>query len=229
MWSPAFLQALFLFVLLWQDNEYLKPREKMVKQQIEQRGVKDPVVLNAMRTVKRHEFVPSAEVDDAYEDYPLPIGYGQTISQPYIVAFMTEAIKPQAGFKVLEIGTGSGYQAAVLSAIVKEVYTIEIVPELARTATDRLKRAGFKNVQVKSDDGYNGWKDQAPFDAIVVTAAAEYIPPPLIAQLKDGGRMVIPVGTPYMTQTLILVEKKRDATTTKNLLPVAFVPLTRRK
>src|SRR5688572_15017720 len=229
MWSPAFLQALFLFVLLWQDNEYLKPREKMVKQQIEQRGVKDPVVLKAMRDVKRHEFVPSAEVDDAYEDYPLPIGYGQTISQPYIVAFMTEAIKPQAGFKVLEIGTGSGYQAAVLSAIVKEVYTIEIVPELARTATDRLKRAGFKNVQVKSDDGYNGWKDQAPFDAIVVTAAAEYIPPPLIAQLKDGGRMVIPVGTPYMTQTLILVEKKRDATTTKNLLPVAFVPLTRRK
>src|SRR5688572_6214644 len=229
MWSPAFLQALFLFVLLWQDNEYLKPREKMVKQQIEQRGVKDPVVLKAMRDVKRHEFVPSAEVDDAYEDYPLPIGYGQTISQPYIVAFMTEAIKPQAGFKVLEIGTGSGYQAAVLSAIVKEVYTIEIVPELGKSANEKLKKADCKNVQTRTSDGYNGWKEQAPYDAIVVTAAAEHIPPPLIAQLKNGGKMVIPVGSSFMTQMLILVEKKKDSITTRNLLPVVFVPLTRKK
>jgi protein-L-isoaspartate(D-aspartate) O-methyltransferase len=201
----------------------------MVKQQIERRGVKDPVVLKAMRAVKRHEFVPADQVDKAYEDRPLPIGYGQTISQPYIVAYMTEVIKPQSNFKVLEIGTGSGYQAAILSAIVKEVYTIEIIPELGKSATERLKKADCKNVQVKTSDGYNGWKEHAPYDAIIVTAAAEYIPPPLIGQLKDGGKMVIPVGSSFMTQMLILVEKKKDTTTTKNLLPVAFVPLTRKK
>src|SRR4030095_5017686 len=198
--------------------------EKMVAQQIEDRGVEDPAVLKAMRTVKRHEFVPSDLVDFAYEDRPLPIGYGQTISQPYIVAYMTETIKPQSNFKVLEIGTGSGYQAAVLSAIVKEVYTIEIVPELGNAAANRLKKSGYKNIQVKTDDGYNGWKEHAPYDAIMVTAAAEYIPPPLIEQLKDGGLMVIPVGSPFMTQMLMLVEKKGKKPTTKSLLPVAFVP-----
>lgn len=229
MWSPSFFLGLFLLVLPWQENLYQERREKMVTQQIEDRGVNNPVVLKAMRTVKRHEFVPSAQVDYAYEDRPLPIGYGQTISQPYIVAYMTETIKPQSNFKVLEIGTGSGYQAAVLSAIVKEVYTIEIIPELAKAATERLKKAKCDNVQVKTDDGYNGWKEHAPYDAIVVTAAAEYIPPPLIGQLKDRGVMVIPVGSSYMTQMLILVEKKKDATTTKSLLPVTFVPLTRKQ
>ena len=200
----------------------------MVKQQIERRGVREPAVLKAMQTVKRHEFVPATEVDNAYDDRPLPIGYGQTISQPYIVAYMTEIIKPKADYKVLEIGTGSGYQAAVLSAIVKEVYTIEIVPELGNAAANRLKKSGYKNIQAKTDDGYNGWKEHAPFDAIMVTAAAEYIPPPLIEQLKDGGLMVIPVGSPFMTQMLMLVEKKGKKTRTKSLLPVAFVPFTRK-
>lgn len=229
MWGPSFFISLFLFVLPWQENVYSERREKMVKQQIEERGVTDPAVLKAMRTVKRHEFVPSAQVDFAYEDRPLPIGYGQTISQPYIVAYMTEVIKPQSNFKVLEIGTGSGYQAAVLSTIVKEVYTIEIIPELGKAAAERLKKANCENVQVKTDDGYNGWKEHAPYDAIIVTAAAEHIPPPLIGQLKDRGLMVIPVGSAFMTQMLILVEKKKEATTTKSLLPVAFVPFTRKE
>jgi protein-L-isoaspartate(D-aspartate) O-methyltransferase len=229
MWGPSFFISLFLFVLPWQENVYSERREKMVKQQIEERGVTDPAVLKAMRTVKRHEFVPSAQVDFAYEDRPLPIGYGQTISQPYIVAYMTEVIKPQSNFKVLEIGTGSGYQAAVLSTIVKEVYTIEIIPELGKAAAARLKKANCENVQVKTDDGYNGWKEHAPYDAIIVTAAAEHIPPPLIGQLKDRGLMVIPVGSAFMTQMLILVEKKKEATTTKSLLPVAFVPFTRKE
>jgi protein-L-isoaspartate(D-aspartate) O-methyltransferase len=228
MWNPAFYIGLFLFVIPWQQDPYMAKREKMVKQQIERRGIKDPMVLKAMRTVKRHEFVPAGQTANAYDDRPLPIGYGQTISQPYIVAYMTEVIKPQSNFKVLEIGTGSGYQAAILSAIVKEVYTIEIIPELGKLASERLKKADCKNVQATTSDGYNGWKEHAPYDAIVVTAAAEHIPPPLIKQLKDGGKMVIPVGSTFMTQMLILVEKKKDSTTTRNLLPVAFVPLTRR-
>ncbi|HTI89421.1 MAG TPA: protein-L-isoaspartate(D-aspartate) O-methyltransferase [Puia sp.] len=229
MWGPSFLIGLMLFVLPWQEDAYKERREKMVTQQIERRGVEDPAVLTAMRTVKRHEFVPSGQVNNAYDDRPLPIGYGQTISQPYIVAYMTEAIKPLSSFKVLEVGTGSGYQAAILSVIVKEVYTIEIIPELGKAATERLKKAGCKNVQLKTDDGYNGWEEHAPYDAIVVTAAAEYIPPPLIGQLKDGGKMIIPVGSPFMTQMLVLVEKKMDRTTTKSMLPVSFVPFTRKK
>ncbi|HEX6428174.1 MAG TPA: protein-L-isoaspartate(D-aspartate) O-methyltransferase, partial [Niastella sp.] len=214
-------------MLPWQDDQYTAKREKMVKQQIERRGVKDPVVLKAMRIVKRHEFVPAGQTNNAYEDRPLPIGYGQTISQPYIVAYMTEVIKPQSHFKVLEIGTGSGYQAAILSAIVKEVYTIEIIDELGKSATERLKK-DYKNVQVKTSDGYHGWKEHAPYDAIVVTAAAEHIPPPLIGQLKDGGKMVIPVGSSFMTQMLILVEKKKESISTRNLIPVTFVPFTRK-
>jgi protein-L-isoaspartate(D-aspartate) O-methyltransferase len=228
MWSAAIYIGLFLFVLPWQQDVHTARREKMVKQ-IERRGVKDAAVLKTMRTVKRHEFVPADQLNNAYQDRPLPIGYGQTISQPYIVAYMTEVIKPQSNFKVLEIGTGSGYQAAILSGIVKEVYTIEIVPELGKSAAEQLQKAGCKNVQAKTSDGYNGWKEYAPYDAIVVTAAAEHIPPPLIGQLKDGGKMVIPVGSSFMTQMLILVEKKKDSITTKNLLPVVFVPLTRRK
>ena len=225
----SFLIGLFVLLLSGHQNVHKERREKMVKEQIERRGVKDAAVLKAMQTVKRHEFVPAAQVDNAYEDRPLPIGHGQTISQPYIVAYMTDVIKPKPDFKVLEIGTGSSYQAAVLAEIVKEVYTIEIVPELGKTATERLKKLGYKNVQVKTDDGYHGWKEHAPYDAIVMTAAAEYIPPPLIEQLKDNGKMIIPVGSPFMTQMLMLVEKRDNKTKTKSLLPVTFVPFTRKK
>lgn len=220
---------LLVIAIPWQEDLYKAKREKMVKLQIEKRGVKDSAVLKSVLTVKRHEFVPPTLMENAYDDRPLPIGYGQTISQPYIVAYMTEAINLQPHYKVLEIGTGSGYQAAILSKIVKEVYTIEIIPELGNAATDRLKKTGYVNVQAKIADGYNGWQDHAPFDAIMVTAAAEYIPPPLIKQLKEGGKMVIPVGSPFMTQMLMLVEKKNNKIKTRSLLPVAFVPLTRKK
>ena len=226
----VFILFLFLFILLsaWQDP-YRQSREALVKNHIENSGVKDRAVLNAMRNVKRHLFVPENQMANAYNDRPMPIGYGQTISQPYIVAYMTEVIKPKPEFKVLEIGTGSGYQAAVLAEIVKEVYTIEIVPALGNAAGPRLKKLGYNNVNVKISDGYHGWKEHAPFDAIIVTAAAEFVPPPLIQQLKDGGKMVIPVGSPFMTQTLMLIEKKGKRITTKSLMPVVFVPFTRKQ
>jgi protein-L-isoaspartate(D-aspartate) O-methyltransferase len=220
--------AFLLFVSFFQED-YKERREGLVKRHIEKRGIKDAAVLNAMRQVKRHLFVPENSIPNAYDDRPLPIGYGQTISQPYIVAYMTEAIKPKPEFKVLEIGTGSGYQAAVLAEIVKEVYTIEIVPQLGNTAANRLKKLGYKNVQVKVGDGYYGWKEHGPYDAIVVTAAAEFVPPPLLEQLKDGGKMIIPIGSPFMTQMLMQVEKKGKRATTKSLLPVVFVPFTRAK
>ncbi len=196
----------------------------MVKFQIEDRGVKDKKVLDAMRAVLRHELVPASHISQAYNDHPVPIGYGQTISQPYIVALMTElaAIKP--GMKALEIGTGSGYQAAVLAEIIDSVYTIEIIKELGLSAADKLKKLGYTKVQVKIADGYYGWKEAAPFDVIIVTAAAEHIPPPLIEQLKEGGKMVIPVGHPFQVQNLMLVEKKEGKIKTKNILPVRFVP-----
>ena len=219
--AVSFLPFLMLIsLLLRQEDPYKNNREKMVKQQIENRDVKDEAVLKAMRSVKRHLFVPQGNVSEAYSDQPLPIGFGQTISQPYIVAYMTE---------VLEIGTGSGYQAAVLAEIVKEMYTVEIIPELGNTANERLKKLGYKNIFVKVADGYNGWKEHAPYDAIVVTAAAEYIPPPLVEQLKENGKMVIPVGSPFMTQMLMLVEKKGNKIITKSLVPVAFVPFKRNK
>ena len=210
-----------------QEGQFATLRNSMVEQQIVERGVKDPSTLHAMRKVQRHLFVPQDQVRNAYEDRPLPIGFGQTISQPYIVALMTETIQPSKGQKVLEIGTGSGYQAAVLAEIVREVYTIEIVDTLARQAARRLKSNKYNNVVVKSGDGYYGWKEHAPFDAIVVTAAAEHIPPPLIEQLKDGGRMIIPVGSPFMVQQLMLVEKIEGKTRTSSLLPVRFVPFKR--
>ena len=215
----------FLPLMLVQD--YKKLREDMVKTQIGNRGVKDSATLTALRKVPRHSFVPTGEVANAYEDRPLAIGYGQTISQPYIVGYMTEIIKPKAGQKVLEIGTGSGYQAAVLAEIVSKVYTIEIVEELGKQATTRLKNLGYKNIEVKTADGYHGWKEHAPFDAIVVTAAAEFIPPPLKEQLKDGGRMIIPVGSPYMTQQLMLIEKTGKSYRTTSKMPVRFVPFKR--
>jgi protein-L-isoaspartate(D-aspartate) O-methyltransferase len=208
-------------------DDYQSEREAMVRTQIEERGIKDRATLQAMRAVPRHLFVPPHLTGNAYEDRPLPIGYGQTISQPYIVAYMTELIRPQAGHKVLEIGAGSGYQAAVLAEIVKQVYTIEIVPELGNAVRERLKQQKYRNVTVRVADGYDGWPEQAPFDAIVVTAAADYIPPPLIRQLKDGGRMVIPVGSPFLVQTLMLVEKDKGGVKTTSLLPVRFVPFRR--
>lgn len=205
-------------------DPYEEARHRMVQRQIAARGIEDPAVLNAMRTVKRHEFVPADQLKFAYEDRPLPIGYGQTISQPYIVAYMTELVRPDSTHRVLEVGTGSGYQAAVLAEIVDHVYTIEIIPELASTARDRLAALGYDNVTVRQADGYFGWEDEAPFDAIVVTAASEHIPPPLIQQLRDGGRMIIPVGTPFRTQTLMLVTKEGDEIQTRSLVPVRFVP-----
>ncbi len=210
-----------------QDDQYTKTRDEMVSEQIENRGITNQATLNSMRKVLRHKFVPPNLVERAYNDSPLPIGYGQTISQPYIVAYMTAAINPKPKQKVLEVGTGSGYQAAVLSEIVEEIYTIEIITELYNSSNKRLKELGYKNVFCKNSDGYHGWKEFAPFDAIIVTAAAEYIPPPLIEQLKDGGKMIIPVGSPFLNQTLILVEKNGEEITTTSLLPVRFVPFTR--
>jgi protein-L-isoaspartate(D-aspartate) O-methyltransferase len=224
--------ATLIILLIWllplrQQQDYVKQRVEMVKSQIEKRGVEDRATLAALRKIPRHLFVPANSVDDAYDDRPLPIGYGQTISQPYIVAYMTEIIKPQSGHRVLEIGTGSGYQAAVLSEIVKEVYTIELIDSLGSQAKNRLNKLNYKNVTVKTGDGYYGWKDKSPFDAIIVTAAAEHIPPPLIEQLKEGGRMIIPVGSPFMVQQLMLVEKKNGKVRTTSLMPVRFVPFNR--
>jgi protein-L-isoaspartate(D-aspartate) O-methyltransferase len=188
----------------------------------------DPTVLQAMRTVARHEFVPDEVRGQAYEDQPLPIGFGQTISQPFIVALMTDLLDVAPDDKVLEIGTGSGYQAAVLSPLALEVYSVEIIPELGERATGVLQRLGFADVRTKVADGYYGWPEAAPFDGIVVTAAASQIPPPLVEQLKPGGRMVIPVGGAYFAQQLMLVEKAADSkVTTRQLLPVQFVPFTR--
>jgi protein-L-isoaspartate(D-aspartate) O-methyltransferase len=199
-------------------------RERMVKEQIEGRGIKDARTLAALRKVPRHLFVPDAAARDAYADFPLPIGHGQTISQPYIVAFMTEALGLRGGETVLEIGTGSGYQAAVLSEIAGKVYTIEIVAALAAEARERLARLGHRNVEVRAGDGYVGWPEAAPFDAIIVTAAAPRIPEPLKQQLKDGGRLVIPVGDEY--QELIVVTRRDSSYDERRVLPVRFVPMT---
>jgi protein-L-isoaspartate(D-aspartate) O-methyltransferase len=199
-------------------------RARMVKEQIEGRDIKDPRTLAALRKVPRHLFVPEASASQAYSDFPLPIGQGQTISQPYIVAFMTEALGLRGGEKVLEIGTGSGYQAAVLGEIAGRVYTIEIVPELAAQARERLARLGYRNVEVRAGDGYLGWPEAAPFDAIMVTAAAPRIPEPLKEQLKDGGRLVIPVGDEY--QELIVVTRRGSSYDERRVLAVRFVPMT---
>lgn len=193
---------------------------------IRSQGVRDSATLAAMRAVPRHEFVPERHRDRAYGDHPLPIGHGQTISQPYIVAYMTEMLNVDPGAQVLEVGTGSGYQAAVLAELGCEVYTIEIFEALAESARQRLRRLGYDGIDVRHADGHHGWSDAAPFDAIVVTAAAGYIPPALVEQLRPGGRMLIPVGSVYGVQNLILVRKGEDGeVTTRNLLPVRFVPM----
>ena len=187
----------------------------------------DERVMAVMRKVPRHEFVPADQLPRAYQNRPLPIGHGQTISQPYIVALMTDLARVEPGHTVLEVGTGSGYQAAVMAHLARAVYTIEIVEPLGLQARQRLQKLGYDNVQVRLGDGYHGWEEHAPYDAILVTASASHIPPPLIRQLKAGGRMVIPVGAAFMVQQLMLVEKNRDGTvSTRQILPVAFVPLT---
>ncbi|MGD2083444.1 MAG: protein-L-isoaspartate(D-aspartate) O-methyltransferase [Chromatiales bacterium] len=187
----------------------------------------DPRVADALSSVPRHEFVPDAYRDQAYANRPVPIGYGQTISQPYIVAIMTALLEPEPGDRIFELGTGSGYQAAILSGLVDEVYTMEIIEPLGESARQRLKELGYANVRVRVGDGYGGWPEAAPFDGIVVTAAGDHVPPPLVRQLRPGGRMVIPVGSGFLTQQLLLVTKRADGgIETRELLPVAFVPLT---
>ncbi len=225
----------FLLIATPQLNadDYRAKRERMVATQIDWHnvkgriGVRNELVLEAMRRVPRHEFVPDKLKSQAYADSPLPIGYDQTISQPYIVAYMTEMLKPQKEHKVLEVGTGSGYQAAVLAELVDHVYTIEIIKKLGESAKERLKRLDYKNVTVKIGDGYFGSKEHAPYDAIIVTAAPDHIPPPLVQQLKPGGVLCIPVGGRFQIQNLTLVRKTVEGTVkTKQVMPVRFVPLT---
>jgi protein-L-isoaspartate(D-aspartate) O-methyltransferase len=198
----------------------------MVKFDIEQRGVRDAEVLQAVRAVPRHEFVLPEYLNMAYADHPLPIGYGQTISQPYIVAVMSELLRLKRGDRVLEIGTGSGYQAAILAEMTDEVYSVEIIEELYQRATETLQRLGYQNVKTRHADGYYGWEEHAPYDAIIVTAAPDHIPQPLVNQLGDGGRLVIPVGPRGAFQTLWLVEKDGDEVVSKSIMGVVFVPLT---
>lgn len=224
IWS--FILLFFLPAL--DQDKFEQQRERLVERHLIPQGIKDKATLKAMRKVERHRMVPENMQRYAYDDRPLPIGSGQTISQPFIVAFMTQAIDPKPDMKVLEIGTGSGYQAAVLAEIVDEVYTIETVEPLAEKARRTLTGMGYENIHFKVGDGYYGWEEHAPFDAIIVTAAPETIPPRLVEQLKEGGKMVIPVG-PSANQHLQLIEKKKNGKiTTKDLLPVRFVPFTRR-
>jgi protein-L-isoaspartate(D-aspartate) O-methyltransferase len=205
-------------------GDFKAMREKMVETQIKARGVKDPRVLSALRKVERNRFVPEEYLNSAYSDQPLPIGEGQTISQPYIVALMTELLELKGDEKVLEIGTGSGYQAAILAELAKEVYSIEIIESLASLADKRLRQLGYQNIHVKAGDGYLGWPEVAPFDAIIITAAPDHIPKPLIEQLKEGGRMVVPVGT--YTQELKKIVKRSGKIETTDVIPVVFVPMT---
>ena len=217
-------------------EDYTVLRQRLVEQVSEDvirtraytgKGALDERVMRVLGMVGRHRFVPPNLHSQAYENRPLPIGYGQTISQPYIVALMTDLLSPQAGDVVLEIGTGSGYQAAILSRLVGQVYSIEIIPELAVSASERLQRLGFGNVEVKNADGYYGWQEHAPFDAIIVTAAISHIPPPLVQQLKPGGVLMIPVGPVFQVQQLSMVRKDTDGEiTTRQVLPVRFVPFT---
>lgn len=211
------------------QDDYMAKRERMVKTQLLARDIIDPVTLKAMRQVERHEFVPESMKKYAYTDSPLSIGHSQTISQPYIVAYMTQELKLKSEHRVLEIGTGSGYQAAVLAAIVDSVYTIEIVEPLGIEAKKRFKRLGYKNIYSRIGDGYHGWPDKAPFDAIIVTAAVKVIPPALTDQLAEGGRMIIPVGQTRFHRNLILVTRKNGKIRTKKRIAVAFVPFTRHK
>lgn len=233
----ALLIMAFLYAVPLNAAEGFKQQRELLMQEIEvyvqdtsiylDKEAFDTHVMQAMATVPRHEFVPSGYRNSAYENRPLPIGHGQTISQPYVVALMTDLLAIKPGDKALEVGTGSGYQAAVLAQLADQVYSIEIIKPLAERATKVLKKLGYNNVETRTGDGYYGWEEQAPFDVIVVTAAAGHVPPPLIKQLKPGGRMVIPVGSRFMVQHLVLVEKnKKGKISTRQILPVMFVPLT---
>ncbi len=232
----AFAQLVFITNGLVIADEYTLQRQQMVADieddvQITVKYITkksfNKLVLQAMKTVPRHQFVPAKQRSMAYKNRPLAIGHGQTISQPFIVALMTDLLQPQPGQRVLEIGTGSGYQAAVLSELVAEVYSIEIIEELGEATTQLLTRMDYDNIKTRIADGYDGWPQYAPFDSIMVTAAISHIPPPLVKQLKNGGRMVIPVGTRFQTQYLTLVDKdKQGKVTTRQVLPVAFVPFT---
>lgn len=221
--------TIFLFVAAFSahpEDTYEKKRKFMIEHDIQGRGIKDRRVLEVMGKLPRHLFVEEQLRSRAYGDYPLPIGEGQTISQPYVVALMTEALKLKPSDRVLEIGTGSGYQAAVLAAIVSQVYTIEIKKVLAQQAEERLARIGYRNVRVKYGDGYFGWEEYAPFDAIIITASANHIPPPLIKQLKENGRLIIPLGSTIYYQSLTLATKKKGEMELEQLGSVAFVPMT---
>ncbi len=226
MHSLPWLLALTLFGFSPNGDgaDLAQVREEMVATQVAARGVRDERTLAAMRKVPRHLFVPAAAGREAYDDHPVPIGHGQTISQPYIVGFMTEALGLKGGESVLEVGTGCGYQAAVLAEIASRVYTIEIVAPLAEEAAARLERLGYRNVHVRAGDGYQGWPEAAPFDAILVTAAAPRIPEPLKQQLRDGGRLILPVGEEW--QELVLVTRRGDRFDERRVLPVRFVPMT---
>jgi protein-L-isoaspartate(D-aspartate) O-methyltransferase len=230
--------SLFLFIVVFywpsmpcaqEQDDFVRLRELMMQRQIRARGVKDPNVIKAMLKVPRHVFVPKPYRAYSYEDNPLPIGEGQTISQPYIVAYMTEALNLKPGDKVLEIGTGSGYQAAILAELVKEVYTIEIVAKLGKRAQQTLDKLGYKNIHVKIGDGYKGWPDKAPFDAVIVTCAPEKVPRALIEQLNERGRMIIPVGRAGGVQKLVRAVKKGGHLKTDNVMYVWFVPMVKGK
>jgi len=220
------LLILLYFALSVAADEYTVKRQQMVERDIRGRGIQDPVVLGVMGRMPRHVFVDASYRDKAYGDHPLPIGEGQTISQPYVVALMTEALGLKPADRVLEIGTGSGYQAAVLAEIVKEVYTIEIRKPLADRAGKTLADLGYRNVKVRFGDGYFGWAEQAPYDAIIITAAANHIPPPLIEQLKERGRLIVPLGSTVYFQTLTLATKRKGELDVEQICPVAFVPMT---
>lgn len=220
---PVFISG----AMFSQVDDFIMQRKDMVNRQIKARGIKHQATLDALEKVPRHLFIPDQLWDKAYRDGPLPIGHGQTISQPYIVAYMTAMLEPKRTDKILEIGTGSGYQAAVLSEIADSIFTIEIVDELAIQVDKKLKQLGYKNIYVKSGDGYFGWAEHAPFDKIIVTAAAEEVPPILIEQLNEGGKMIIPVGPQFGAQYLMLIEKRDGEIIKRNKLPVRFVPFTR--
>jgi protein-L-isoaspartate(D-aspartate) O-methyltransferase len=233
LWLPA---VLWLLTIPVSAQDFKAQRQHMVEvvaQDVRHtqshlgKGLLDDEVRQALASVPRHEFVPAAQQAYAYENRPLPIGEGQTISQPYIVAIMTDLLQLTPDDVVFELGTGSGYQAAILAQLAERVYTMEIVEKLGNRARDTLRRLGYDNVTVRLGDGYYGWKEHGPFDAIIVTAAGDHIPPPLVRQLKPGGRMMIPVGSRFFTQQLMLVEKKRDGSVlTREILPVRFVPMT---
>ena len=224
-WTVLFF-LLFSISCTQNDPNFDRLRKLMIKNQLQSRGIRDDAVLKVMRSVERHNFVPDNYRDRAYSDGPLPIGHGQTISQPYIVAFMTEQLQVSSKHKVLEIGTGSGYQAAILGELAKHVFTIEIIPELAEGAKNILNHLSYKNITVRAGDGYKGWPEESPFERIMVTAAPAEVPQTLVDQLAPGGRMILPVGAQFLVQYLWVIEKDDQGTVTKEkILPVRFVPM----